>query len=124
MGIDRIGKGGGATPPIDATPTGVGAPRAAEPSRAFRVEPSRTESAVPVDAARPSPLDRLRSGELDMNGYLDLKVDEATTHLRALPPGELTAVRKMLRDQLATDPALADLVEHATGRPPTPPEED
>jgi hypothetical protein len=124
MGIDRIGKGGGATPPIDTTPAGVGAPRAAEPSRAFRVEPSRADAAVPVDAARPSPLDRLRSGEIDMNGYLDLKVDEATTHLGTLPPAELTAVRNMLRDQLATDPALADLVEQATGRPPTPPEED
>ena len=27
-------------------------------------------------------------------------------------------IRKTLRDQLASDPALADLVERATGKPP------
>ena len=124
MGIDRIGKGGGVPPPIVPTRDGVGAPRAAEPTSAFRVEPAPTESAAPIDPAKVTPLELLRTGEVDIHGYLDLKVHEATSHLTRLPHGELEAVRKMLRDQLATDPGLADLVQHATGRPPTPPDDD
>jgi hypothetical protein len=139
MGIDRIGKGGGAQPPLDpkAVPSAKspGASRASEPSRPFRVEaPERlgvspkgavTETAASAAVAPTrAPLERLRSGEVDVHGYLELKVDEATAHLKDLPPAELTAIRKMLRDQLSTDPALADLVQHATGRPPTPPDEE
>jgi hypothetical protein len=91
------------------------------------VEPTKTplaSAAAAVEPTRAAPLERLRSGEVDVHGYLDLKVDEATAHLKHLPPAELTSIRKMLRDQLSTDPALADLVQQATGHPPTPPDED
>jgi hypothetical protein len=36
---------------------------------------------------------------------------------------QLDQIRAMLRDQLASDPALADLVQQATGRAPIPSEE-
>jgi hypothetical protein len=124
MGIDRIGKGGGVQPPVGPAQGDVGAPRAVDPSRAFRVEPSKAENVARLDPATVTPLDRLRNGEVDLHGYLDMKVHEATAHLTGLPEGDLGAIRKMLRDQLATDPILADLVERATGRPPVPPEDE
>lgn len=70
------------------------------------------------------PLERLRAGEVDVQGYLDLKVHEATAHLSTLPPIELEALRAALRDRLATDPALVDLVRTATDHVPQPSNED
>jgi hypothetical protein len=70
------------------------------------------------DAAPATSLERLRAGQIDVNAYLDAKVDEATAHLHGLPRAELEAIRKMMRDQLATDPALAGLVKQATGHAP------
>jgi hypothetical protein len=77
-----------------------------------------------VDAAPPpgvepvasSILARFRSGQIDVARYLDLKVEEATAHLKALPPAQLASIRSTLRERLVTDPALAGLVEAATGR--------
>jgi hypothetical protein len=122
MGIDRIGKGGGVAPPIPTSRVSterLGQPSATEAARTFRPEASAN-----VATAQVTPLDRFRSGEIDINGYLDLKVELATLHLEGLSVSEMTAVRKMLREHLATDPALADLVQHATGRAPTVPEDD
>lgn len=119
MGIDRIGKSGPVAPvaetpePSRPTPAGevfrVAAPAAAE--KAAQVDPTRAASA---------PLERLRAGEIDLGGYLDQKVEEATSHLSSLPPVELDAIRTALRDRLATDPALVDLVQAATGATPPP----
>jgi hypothetical protein len=36
-------------------------------------------------------------GEIDREGYLDLKVDDATAHLQGLHPEELDAVKTILR---------------------------
>jgi hypothetical protein len=106
MGIDRIGKGG--APPV---------PEPAEKKSiegTFRVDRSAEPTPVErVDAT--SPLARLRAGEIDIHGYVDLKVDEATRGLEALPSSELAEIKKVLRDQIATDPALGDLVRAATG---------
>jgi hypothetical protein len=129
MGIDRIGKGGGVEAPVVPTPAvgpagkSGGAARPAEAGAPFQVETKKPEAPAPVEAGKVSPLERFRSGEVDINGYLDLKVEDATSQLAGLSANELTAVRKMLRDQLASDPALSDLVQHATGRLPTTPEE-
>ena len=89
MGIDRIGKG--SAPPPGA---GTGAPserapteradriRGPEPSRPFEVRTEKSaESAKASEigaTSGPSALERLRAGQIDMNGYLDLKVDQAT----------------------------------------------
>jgi hypothetical protein len=126
MAIDRIGKGAGLP--------GTGAPEvqpAGGPSNAdapFKVDrpdatsaPAKTERANDVDQA--SPLGRLRAGEVDVHGYIDLKVDEATSALQGLSTSELDAIKSVLRDQMKSDPGLADLVRSATGKMPTPPED-
>jgi hypothetical protein len=122
MAIDRIGKGG--APPATPEPSGVDKKGAVQ--KTFEVQ--RGEPAKHVDAAHhvagTSPLARLRAGEIDVNGYLDLKVDEATAGLKGISPAELDAIKKTLRDQMATDPGLTDLVKTATGHLPTPPEDE
>lgn len=116
MGIDRIGKGG-------APPTAPGAVEQKAPAeKAFAVErPERVEKADAVESS--SALARLRRGEIDVNSYVDAKVAEATHGLEGLSPAELDAIRKVLRDQVATDPALVDLVRQSTGKAPSIPED-
>lgn len=125
MGIDRIGKGGTAPPPDiggadKATKTGaVDKPFGVE--RGERGE--RSNEAAPIDAtSSASPLAQLKSGAIDVEQYLDLKVDQATKTLDAMPAGELAEIKKMLRDQLASDPMLVDMVKSATGKAPKTPE--
>ncbi|SRR5579883_760301 len=121
MGIDRIGKGPPVPPPPKET---TGAGRSEQAGRPFEVkEPAAAGQVSPAGAAR-SALDRLRAGEIDLDRYLDLKVDEATSHLRALPPSQLDPVRRALRERLAGDPALVDLVRAATGAEPPSPRDD
>lgn len=131
MAIDRIGKGAG----LPATPgpetSGTGAP--AKTGATFKVD--RPEAAELVDVAGSAeraggvrqtgatPLERLRAGEVDVNGYIDLEVDKATSGLKGLPVAELDEIKSVLRDQMKTDPGLADLVRTATGSMPTPPED-
>ena len=129
MSIDRIGKSGGAAGTGPAAPTNE-AGRAARPEEASRPFDVHAESAAaprPADAVAPvgpTPLERLRAGQIDLPTYLDLKVDDATAHLRGVRPTELDAIRKMLRDQLTTDPALTELVKHATGLVPPAPKDE
>jgi hypothetical protein len=127
MAIDRIGKGG-ALPPTPETGGPAGASKAGGPAAPFAV--NRNEHAAPANATRSvdtpdaaSPLARLRAGEVDVNGYVDLKVDEATKGLKGVPAAELAEIKDVLRDQLRSDPGLADLVRAATGKSPSPPEE-
>jgi hypothetical protein len=121
MGIDSIGrKGPLATPPPDVG----GATRPAEASRAFQVPSTVAASHAAAVQVPSGPLERLRAGEVDVQGYLDLKVHEATAHLSTLPPIELEALRAALRDRLATDPALVDLVRMATDHVPQSSNED
>jgi hypothetical protein len=118
MSIDRIGKGAPAAP-ADAGVVG----RPGEAARPFEVEKGGRVARAQVEATASGPLDQLRAGTIDVGRYLDLKVDEATAHLSALPRVELDAIRGALRDRLATDPALVDLVRTATGGPPRPPDD-
>ena len=121
MGIDRIGKNG---PPLPVHESG-GASQAAPTAQVFKVlKATATPSAQPIASEAPrEPLVRLRAGEVDVGGYVDLKVDEATAHLSALPPVELEAIRTALREHLANNPALADLVQTAAGDI-SPPQDD
>ncbi|MDB4933700.1 MAG: hypothetical protein JWP87_672 [Labilithrix sp.] len=130
MAIDRIGKGAGLPPSPEAQPAGG-------PSKADRTDradaPFKVDRADATNAASPaartdgvdqaSPLGRLRAGEVDVHGYIDLKVDEATSALKGLSAAELDEIKSMLRDQMKSDPGLADLVRTATGKMPTPPED-
>jgi len=66
--------------------------------------------------AETSPLDRLRAGEINLDGYLDARVNQATAHLvNRIDHDQLEFIRSSLRTQLEQDPGLADLVRRATG---------
>jgi hypothetical protein len=122
MGIDSIGKKGPPTPPSPADVKGPARPT--EATHPFEVSrPAPAPQAGAVEAPRTA-MERLRAGEVDVNGYVDIKVHEATAHLAALPPGELEQIRSALRDRLATDPGLVELVRKATGAVPQPPTDD
>jgi len=120
MGIDGVGKPPGAgiggmdgTLGASATP---GA-RAAEP---FKVDPSL--AATPTGAAGgklSAALASLQRGELSLDQYLDGRVSDATSHLVGkLSPDQLEFVKQSLRDQMATDPVLIELVQRTTGAAP------
>ncbi len=109
MGIDHVGRKGPSGPPA-----GIDAPANSQPSS----EPFPTlRSATAVAPVGPSgtALDRLRAGHIGLDAYLDAKVNEATAHLSGLPAERVAAIRETLREQLATDPALADLVRTVQG---------
>jgi hypothetical protein len=111
--VDRIGKGGGAPP---TAPTGSARP--AETGKAFEV--GNTATVRPPERVDATPLiDQLKAGKIDFNGYLDEKVREATAHLEGLSPAQVDMLRATLRDRMATDPELVDLVKQATGRVPS-----
>ena len=117
MGIDRIGKGG-------APPPATGIDRSTSPSTAEVGSPS-SEFKVGKAEASEKPaivsLDQVRSGAISVSQYLDLKVNEATSHLvHRLSAEQFSFVRQSLREQLSSDPALVDLVKAATGQLPPP----
>jgi len=124
MGIDRIGKGG--APP--AAPAPETAQKSGAVDKPFSVE--KTDAAHKAShagaihgSAAPSPLARLRAGEIDVNAYVDLKVDEATKSVQGLPPADLADLKKILREQIATDPGLIDLVKQSAGSTPSEPQD-
>jgi len=114
MGIDRIGKGG--APPV---PDAGALEKRAPVEKAFHVDATREARGVEAT----SPLARLRTGEIDVDAYVDLKIDEATRGLGVLPPADLAEIKRALRDQLSTDPGLQDLVRAAGGATPSAPED-
>lgn len=111
MGIDGIGKPGpGAAP-------GVGGPGStgSVSGEAFQVE----RAAGAQGAEGSASLRGLERGELSLDQYLDARVDEAVRHLaEKLPAEQLDFVRQSLREQLASDPVLVELVRRTTGRVP------
>ena len=114
MSVDRIGKNGAPAP----VPTGTGAVGSAPVGEPFSVGAVGTAGAAagagPVASVGSKALEQLRGGAIDMGQYLDIKVEEATAHLAGLPglPGaELEAIRGALRERLATDPGLVELVQ-------------
>jgi hypothetical protein len=113
MGIDGIGKPPGATIGGIGGLQGTGAPR---PTEAFALDPS----AAPAPASRVSAaLSSLQRGELSLDQYLDGRVTEATEHLAGkISPDQLEFVKQSLREQLATDPVLVELVQRTTGSAP------
>lgn len=126
MGIDGIGKKGPpGAPPAAGTP---GASRARETGKPFNVDESQKSGgaarAAEVSAAAPTPLERLRAGEIDVKGYVDAKVQEATAHLGPMPPEKLEQLRAALRERIGSDPLLVELVKKATGHVPPPPNDD
>jgi hypothetical protein len=113
MGIDGIGKPGGA-PPIDGGLGSSGVGGAAK-------DPFRVESSTASEVVQPSdPLSRFERGELGLDGYLEARVEDAVRHLEGkLVPEQLEFVKQSLRDQMASDPVLVELVRRATGTVPS-----
>jgi hypothetical protein len=112
MGIDGVGKPPGAGP---------SAPLASQVSRAgpeFVVE-AASDVAAPQGAAASSALGQLQRGEIGLDEYLEVQLEEATSHLGSLPPEQLDFIRETLREELRSDPALVELVRRATGIAPT-----
>lgn len=69
-----------------------------------------------VQAPATTPLDQLKRGEITVDQYLDLRVETAVSHLaKSVGPTELDFVRQTLREQLATDPVLIELVKRTIG---------
>ena len=115
MGIDGIG-GGGFPPGGVGGPNGPGGPKGAGKSD-FSVPGTEGPEQVEGANASTTALERLQSGELNVDEYLDLRVSDATAHLQgSLGPEQLEFVRQSLREQLQTDPVLVELVKRATGQ--------
>jgi hypothetical protein len=114
MSIDGIGKppgagigGVGGVPGADTAP-------AAEPFK-LDAQALATGGQVSVSAALAS----LQRGELSLDQYLDGRVSDATSHLVGkLSADQLEFVKQSLRDQMATDPVLVELVQRTTGKAP------
>lgn len=106
MGIDGIHRPGGTPPNLE---TG-GTPGA---DGDFKVSLDTSPSAPA--AASSNALQRLDAGDISVDEYLDLQVNDAVAHLEGkLPPNQLEFVRESLREQLTEDPVLVELVRRAT----------
>ena len=112
MGVDGIGNGGRPLP-------GVGA-GAVDPARG--AAPDAAQGADASDGTRAAEgtlLQQLRRGEIDLDRYLDVQVNAAMSHISgALPAAQLDFIRETLREQIASDPVLVELVRRATGATP------
>jgi hypothetical protein len=113
MAIDGIRKGG--TPAIGPN-AGVGS--AGAPSKAFEVGQSSAAGAPPaVDAAAASSLaSRVRSGELDVAGFVEAKIDHATAHLAGMSPEALGDLKQMMREKMMHDPLVSEWIAELTGK--------
>src|SRR6187551_746027 len=113
MSIDGIGK------PPGAGIGGVGGAASKEGVRA--TEPFTVDGGAPAAAGGKvsAALSSLQRGELSLDQYLDGRVSEATSHLVGkLSPDQLEFVKQSLREQMATDPVLVELVQRTTGSAP------
>ena len=110
MGIDGVGKPGAPQGPVGS----IGGSGATQ-GEGFRVEEGdETSSATGSEA-----LQQLERGELGLTEYLEVRVAEATRHLEGtLSPQQLEFVKESLKEQLATDPVLVQLVKRTTGASP------
>ena len=101
------GKVGGVKAP--ATPATEAKPNANKTSFSETLGTNKSEA-----ASGTSPLERLRAGEIDLHGYVDLRVREATSHLEGvLSASDLEKVQDQLREVIENDPEVAALVKGA-----------
>lgn len=109
MGIDGIGQGGGA-PKVSPGVTSINGPD----SEKFELS---TESVERSEGAEL--LEQVQRGEVQLDAYLDVRVNDAVGHLEGkLSPEQLEFVKEELREQLRSDPVLIELVRRATGQSP------
>jgi hypothetical protein len=112
MGIDGIGKPGPGGLP-GSLPGAAGSGAVGGSGEEFKV--TRSSDAERVGSS--DALGRLERGEIALDDYLDARSAEAVRHLEGkLPAEQLEFVQQTLRDELATDPVLIELVRRATGK--------
>jgi hypothetical protein len=113
MGVDGIG-GGGRRP--------VHGPGAVDPASVPSIatpDVGGAGAAAAPQSVGSAALERLQRGEIGVAEYLDTRVSEATKHLTGrVAPSELEFVQRALREQLSSDPVLAELVRRTTGTVP------
>lgn len=112
MGIDGIGSG---RPPIGPA---SGASTTQKSGETFSLERSgdsaRAEATGGVGET--ADLERLQAGEISLNDYLQTRADKAVAHLSTLlPADQLDIIKEQLVNQMKQDPAVAALVQRATG---------
>lgn len=109
------GIGGGGPPGKIGGVGGPGAPAVDPRAGANKASFNETLGAKQAEGAQStSPLERLKSGELDLKGYVDVRVRDATSHLEGvLAPDDLAKVQDELRDVIENDPDIAALVKGA-----------
>ena len=117
MGIDGIGKPGPGGLP-GSLPGAASSGAVGGSGEEFKVVKSSTATGIEGSDA----LGRLQRGELALDDYLDARSAEAVRHLEGkLPAEQLEFVQQTLREQLASDPVLVELVRRATGKLPSEP---
>lgn len=118
MGMDGIGK----KPPLGGVGGGGAVGSTQKTGATFDVRgPSAT---APIDATdASSPLARLRAGEINVDQYVDLRIDEAMHALQGMPASAVADIRGLLREKIVSDPTHLDLVRQATGQTPALPED-
>jgi len=113
MSIDGIGKPPGAGIGGTTGVTGNDTVRGSEPFKVDAGTPAAASDKVSASLAS------LQRGELSLDQYLDGRVTDATSHLVGkLSPDQLEFVKQSLREQMATDPVLVELVQRTTGSAP------
>lgn len=114
MSVDGIGGGGrnvGGVGPLDGATAPNSTDSAGDVGRAGEAE--RTLAT--------GELERLGRGEITLDQYLDGRVADAIEHLHGrMPAAQIDFVRAALRESLASDPVLVELVRRATGSVPPP----
>jgi hypothetical protein len=106
MSIDGVGKPPGGPPGIGGT-GGIG-----KTGEGFHVDGPKAAASTGGSEA----LGQLQRGEISVDQYLDTRVEQAVDHLKdKLSAEQLEFVRDSLREQLASDPVLVELVRRATG---------
>jgi hypothetical protein len=117
MSIDPIGKAGSAAGVAAAVPVA-----SAQPATGAEAVFGVSKAAEVQQVSPPGLAEQVRAGQVDLERYLDLRVEQATEHLVGkLDAERLEIVRDALRAQLESDPMLVELVRVATGlRPGTP----
>jgi hypothetical protein len=112
MSIDGVGKPPGGSPGIGGAGGAGGVGGVGESGESFSV--GKPESVAPAEGS--DALGRLQRGEIDLDQYLDTRVETAIQHLEGrLPAEQIEFVKTTLREQLAADPVLSELVRRATG---------
>ena len=113
MAVDGVGK-----PPISGLPGSVTRIGNSEPPARseFTIDAAgRTSSSSAVGAVDSDLLQRLESGQVNQEQYLDIKAEQAVAHLVGqIPVEQVDLIRATLRDQLSSDPLFQRLVRQVT----------